>query len=88
MFKKPSKSNNPLRAHRTQAEFLALSPGASCKELKYSPDLSVFILKLANGATFVVAGNEETAWDRGVDMLERGCVASQTKAANFQVSLG
>jgi hypothetical protein len=78
--------SNPLRPFRTKAEFLAVSPGATCEELKYSPDLSAFILKLANGTTFVVAGNEESAWDRGVDMLEKGCIASQTKAANCDVT--
>lgn len=88
MFKKSVKQNsNPLRQYRTEAEFLALSPGATCKKLEYSQDLAVFVLKLADGSTFVVAGNEESAWDRGVDLLEKGCVVSQTRSANVQIAV-
>lgn len=73
MFKKSVNPNaNPLRALRTAADFHAISPGATCKKLQYDQELSVFVLKLADGSTLVVAGNEESAWDRGVEMLENG----------------
>lgn len=86
MFKKSAKQHNPLRPYRTAAEFLAISPGATCRKTQYSPDLSVYILRLADGAAFVVAGTEESAWDRGVEMLQKGCIKSQTQVFHRSVT--
>lgn len=47
----------------------------------------MYVLRLADGSTFVVAGTEESAWDRGFEMLTKGCLTSQSKALNRPVSV-
>lgn len=80
---KLSPVRNPLVAAKTQSDFLARWPGASCKRLNYDNDLSVYVLRLSNGMFVGACSNANELWDRAYALLDKGCMKSQRRASRF-----
>jgi hypothetical protein len=77
----PKSSNrNPLFSPRTEADFLACWPGATCTEFSYDSGLSVYVLRLSDGALVAVGGNNVDIWEKGMALLEKGFATSSKLA--------
>jgi hypothetical protein len=71
-FKLNRNNKNPLFSPRTETDFRARWPGATCNEFPYDPGLSVFVLRLEDGALVAVCGNDVDIWEKGMALLEKG----------------
>lgn len=83
-MQKMSSVRNPLVAPRTEADFQARWPGSTCKKFNYDADLSVFIIRLADGLQIAVGANPEALWEKAYALLDKGCIESQRRASRVR----
>jgi hypothetical protein len=72
MLTRTKPSSNPLHSPRSEEDFLACWPGATCEEVNYSPGLTVYVLRLADGMLVAISGSSVTIWDKGMALMEKG----------------
>jgi hypothetical protein len=76
-----SSNKNPLFSPRTKDDFLARWPGATCTPFSYEAGLSVYVLRLEDGALVAVGANDVDIWEKGMALLEKGVAGAPCQKA-------